>query len=633
MAERLPVVGGDDGSWGTVLNNWLLKEHYDTNDGNTNASNGMHKGVTIRAGTASVAPLTFTTTSAALLTTPAAGTLEIDSSGLLYYTQTTGSGNRRRVMYYDATSAATGDIFYRDSSGDIVRLGIGSSSYVLTVNSGLPSWQPASAGSPGGSDGQVQYKSGSSFAGAAGLAYQSGSSPNVTITAQNSAHVPLRIAGAASQSANLLELKDGSSNTTASFAAGGSVFLRTPVTNSTTAFQIQDSSGSSNLFVADTTTNRLGIGTTTTTNGVINLAGTAPSVSGGQGSGLYINTTLSSTSYQQSGVYAAPFVYLTTGSPTNNYVGFMGGPYLQNSGATSLSGVGITGISATPYFDGSGTGGNTLGIATGVGSQVYGVGGGTISFVRTLYADNPSLTGGTTIGTSYGIQVAPQTAASSNYGVAIGAASTQTLWVSQDANNTTAAAGVAFGSSRDTNLYRSAADTLATDDDINIKGGKALKLDGSSSGTVTVNTAATAGTWSLTLPTGTGSSGQFLKTNGSGVTSWGDVLSLAWTEVTGTSQSATVNNGYIASNASLVTVTLPSSAALGDMIRIVGKGAGGWKLTQNSGQKIYFGNVSTTTGTGGYLQSVVSRDAVTVICVTANNDWEVISAQGNITYV
>ncbi len=146
MAERLPVVGGDDGAWGTVLNNWLLKEHYDTNDGNTHADNGMHKGVTIRAGSTSVAPITFTTTSAALLTTPAAGTLEINSSGVLFYTQTSGSGNRRRVMYYDDGSAATGDVFYRDASGNIVRLGIGSASDVLTVSGGLPSWAAPSGG-------------------------------------------------------------------------------------------------------------------------------------------------------------------------------------------------------------------------------------------------------------------------------------------------------------------------------------------------------------------------------------------------------------------------------------------------------------------------------------------------------
>lgn len=144
--QRLPTVGSDDGQWGTILNQYLEKEHYNT--GSNDANNGMHKGVTIRAGTASVAPLTFTTTSAALLTTPAAGTMEIDSSGLLYYTQTTGSGNRRRVMYYDDASAATGDVFYRDSGGNVVRLAIGSTGDVLKVSSGLPSWGASSGGAP-----------------------------------------------------------------------------------------------------------------------------------------------------------------------------------------------------------------------------------------------------------------------------------------------------------------------------------------------------------------------------------------------------------------------------------------------------------------------------------------------------
>lgn len=151
--QRLPTVGGDDGAWGTILNQYLEKEHYNT--GSNDSSNGMHKGITIRAGTSSLAPLTFTTTSAALLTTPAAGTLEIDSSGLLYYTQTSGSGNRRRVMYYDASSAATGDIFYRDSGGDVVRLGIGSTGDVLKVSGGLPSW--GAGGGGGGAPTDAQY--------------------------------------------------------------------------------------------------------------------------------------------------------------------------------------------------------------------------------------------------------------------------------------------------------------------------------------------------------------------------------------------------------------------------------------------------------------------------------------------
>lgn len=47
---------------------------------------------------------------------------------------------------FDLGSDATGDIFYRNSSGNFTRLGIGSSGQVLTVSGGLPSWQPAAGG-------------------------------------------------------------------------------------------------------------------------------------------------------------------------------------------------------------------------------------------------------------------------------------------------------------------------------------------------------------------------------------------------------------------------------------------------------------------------------------------------------
>jgi hypothetical protein len=45
---------------------------------------------------------------------------------------------------FDVGSDATGDIFYRNSGGNFTRLGIGSSGQVLSVSSGLPSWQNAS---------------------------------------------------------------------------------------------------------------------------------------------------------------------------------------------------------------------------------------------------------------------------------------------------------------------------------------------------------------------------------------------------------------------------------------------------------------------------------------------------------
>ena len=108
---------------------------------------------------------------------------------------------------------------------------------------------------------------------------------------------------------------------------------------------------------------------------------------------------------------------------------------------------------------------------------------------------------------------------------------------------------------------------------------------------------------------------------------------LTWNEVTTTAQTASVNNGYITNNASLVTITLPSTASVGDVVRVGGKGAGGWKIAQNASQTIHFGNTDTTTGTGGYLASSNQYDAIELLCITANSDWLVLSSVGNITVV
>jgi hypothetical protein len=48
----------------------------------------------------------------------------------------------------------------------------------------------------------------------------------------------------------------------------------------------------------------------------------------------------------------------------------------------------------------------------------------------------------------------------------------------------------------------------------------ALRLNGSSSGYVELDVPAAAGSHTLTLPDGGGSSGQYLQTNGSGALSW-----------------------------------------------------------------------------------------------------------------
>ena len=106
---------------------------------------------------------------------------------------------------------------------------------------------------------------------------------------------------------------------------------------------------------------------------------------------------------------------------------------------------------------------------------------------------------------------------------------------------------------------------------------------------------------------------------------------LTWSEVTGTTQALAVNTGYIMNNAStMIVATLPSTASVGDVIRIVGKGAAMWKLAQNASQYIRFAGLTTTTGTGGYLQAENAYDCIEIMCTTANVGWIVISSMGNI---
>ncbi len=119
--------------------------------------------------------------------------------------------------------------------------------------------------------------------------------------------------------------------------------------------------------------------------------------------------------------------------------------------------------------------------------------------------------------------------------------------------------------------------------------------------------------------------------NGAGSITISSTGGFTWNEVTGISQSASVNNGYITNNAALVTVTLPATAAIGDSVQLAGKGAGGWKIAQNAGQTIHFIDTDTTTGVGGSLDSTKQYDAVELVCITANTDWAVIDSVGNIT--
>lgn len=109
------------------------------------------------------------------------------------------------------------------------------------------------------------------------------------------------------------------------------------------------------------------------------------------------------------------------------------------------------------------------------------------------------------------------------------------------------------------------------------------------------------------------------------------IHSLKITEVTGTTESMASDNGYIANNSGLVTLTLPTTIGLGERLQVVGKGTGLWRIAQNANQVIHFGILDTTTGVGGRLDATSQYDTVDLMCTVANLEFTVTSSVGTIT--
>jgi len=110
---------------------------------------------------------------------------------------------------------------------------------------------------------------------------------------------------------------------------------------------------------------------------------------------------------------------------------------------------------------------------------------------------------------------------------------------------------------------------------------------------------------------------------------------LVWSAVT-VDAAFTVNTGTFANKAGLLTMTLPATAALGDVIEIANMNtAVGWRIAQNANQYIRLGSSLTTTGVGGYLEATQLGDSVKLVCnvAGASTGYIVTSSMGNITIV
>lgn len=128
-------------------------------------------------------------------------------------------------------------------------------------------------------------------------------------------------------------------------------------------------------------------------------------------------------------------------------------------------------------------------------------------------------------GTWAKIYGAPDVAGNASKVLAVNAGATGTEWVTPSSGSSAA------GNNRDIQINNNGIFGAAGSDSLEWTGGKlsvkgavsilgSLQLQGSSSGLITMQGASAAGTYTLTLPTNDGNSGEVLSTDGSGVLSW-----------------------------------------------------------------------------------------------------------------
>jgi len=103
---------------------------------------------------------------------------------------------------------------------------------------------------------------------------------------------------------------------------------------------------------------------------------------------------------------------------------------------------------------------------------------------------------------------------------------------------------------------------------------------------------------------------------------------LTWREETGTSATFAIGGeGIFGNNALPITLTLPS-ATVGDTFAAYQEGAGRIRIAQNASDQIRFGNSTSTSGAGGYIDSLNQGDCVWIVCLEANK-FRVINSIGS----
>lgn len=117
-------------------------------------------------------------------------------------------------------------------------------------------------------------------------------------------------------------------------------------------------------------------------------------------------------------------------------------------------------------------------------------------------------------------------------------------------------------------------------------------------------------------------------------TSAGGLPGVNWNTITGSSANLLSNNGYFINSSGVVSLPLPTVAAVGSTITVLEVGSGSFTITQGAGQQITIAPIQTTLGVAGSLTSAIPFASLTLVCVVANTIWQApVGVQGEFTYV
>lgn len=104
------------------------------------------------------------------------------------------------------------------------------------------------------------------------------------------------------------------------------------------------------------------------------------------------------------------------------------------------------------------------------------------------------------------------------------------------------------------------------------------------------------------------------------------------TVIVAVSQALAANTQYIIQAGAPVSLSLPATSLVGDVIRIVGD-SNLWTITQGAGQQISFAGTDSTLGVGGSVAALAGSDCAELICVAGNTRWTIFTSVGNLNVI